>query len=139
MKKTIGITLIIALIAGISFTGCKKYDDGPMLSVQPKKMRLVNEWKIEKVFYNGVEQSVGSLLDETYEFKSNGDYIITASAGSYSSSTTGTWEWDSNKEGIKTTIPSAVTSKILRLKANELWLENTSILGIITETHYVSN
>lgn len=141
MKKIIGITLILALIAGVSFTGCNKYEDGPTISLLPKKMRLVNEWETEKVFYNGVEQAASaSWENETVEFKSNGDYVYTSTSGSSSSSITGSWEFDNNKEEllITTTIiglTNSSKSKILRLKSNELWLEYTDALGNITVTH----
>ncbi len=143
MKKVIGITLILALIAGISFTGCKKYDDGPTISLLPKKMRLVNEWETEKVIYNGVDQGTNaSWENETIEFKSNGDYVYTAASGSSSNSITGNWEFDNNNEDLKTTITflgitSTSISKILRLKSNELWLEHTDN-GNVTETHLAS-
>lgn len=143
MKKVFGITLILALIAGVSFTSCNKYDDGPTISLLPKKMRLVNEWETEKVIYNGVDQGTSaSWENETLEFKSDGDCEYTSVSGSSSTSITGSWEFDNNKEDLKITttilgINNITIYKILRLKSNELWLEHTSGSDV-TETHMAS-
>ena len=120
--------LVIALM--IAFVGCKKYDDGPTVSPWPAKWRVVNTWKVEKYIVGSVSQTVSN--SDTYEFKSNGDYISTSGSLSY----TGTWEFGDKKETIKITYGSIVgESKILRLTSNELWVSD---MNGNTETHYVS-
>jgi hypothetical protein len=120
--------LIITLM--IAFVGCKKYDDGPTFSPWPAKWRVVNTWKIEKYIVGSLSTTVSN--DDTYEFKSNGDYVSTSG----SLSVTGTWEFGDKKETIKVTYGSIVSeAKILRLTSNEMWLGD---MNGNSETHYVS-
>ena len=52
MKK--GIKILASLILVISIlTDCKKYDEGPLISLRTKKARLAGDWKIEKILYDG--------------------------------------------------------------------------------------
>lgn len=119
MKKHL-ILLIVG--AALVFTpSCKKYDDGPRLSLKSKKSRVTNEWKYEQV-----TSSTGATLTSSYannfiEFKKDGSYIMTYSYGS----ATGTWQFASDKEDIVLTESGSGDSEtlhILRLKEKELWV-----------------
>jgi hypothetical protein len=133
--KTKNLLLILGAFLFITFTGCKKYDDGPTVSPWPKKWRVVNTWKVEKYIIGNISQTVSG--NDTYEYKGNGDYIITSGSTSY----TGSWEFGSKKETLITTFPaglglsSSSESKILRLTSGELWLTDDSGNS---EIHYVS-
>jgi hypothetical protein len=125
MKSKLLILLSVAFISvGIlSFTGCKKYPDGPTISLASKKARFANTWKISAILINGVEQSFYS--SSTWDVKKDGTWIDT----DVSSSDTGTWAFSSDKESVTisyTDNSSADTYKILKLKSKELWLEETS-------------
>ncbi len=50
--KTKQLLLILAAFLFVAVSGCGKYEDGPSFSFMPKKARLVNTWKIEKVYEN---------------------------------------------------------------------------------------
>jgi hypothetical protein len=136
MKKV----FIISIIGLFAFAGCKKYDDGPAFSLASKKARVVNVWKLDKQFINGAEQTLtADDKDDYMEFKKDGSYSYTSVNGSISTTSTGTWAFDSKKENILVSftygsITSTTTSKILRLKSNELWLESKS--GNDTEKDY---
>ena len=55
MKKvTIG-KLVIGLGLLVIGFGCKKYEDGPGLSLRTKKERATAEWEIKSYTYNGVD------------------------------------------------------------------------------------
>jgi hypothetical protein len=65
MKRFSLVTIVsIVLFSGI--TSCKKYEDGPTLSLRSKKERIANIWVIESANRNGV--------DVTNAYK---DYILT--------------------------------------------------------------
>ena len=121
--------VIVALV--FAFAGCKKYSDGPSFSPWPKKIRLDKTWKIDSYVASGVTQTVSG--GDTYQFKSNGDYICTSG----SISVTGKWEWGSKKESVKITIGSSTDeTKILKLTSKELW---TTDDNGATEVHFVSS
>ncbi|MFH0865088.1 MAG: hypothetical protein V1904_02765 [Bacteroidota bacterium] len=127
------LLLILVAFLFVTFTGCKKYEDGPTISVQLKSWRVENTWKEDEYIIIATGVSVPVNNDVTYEFKGGGDYI--EHWGS-SVSLNGSWEFGDKKETIKTTISGFTDeSKILRLKSSELWVEDMN--GII-ETHYVS-
>lgn len=129
--KTKHYLLILTTILFVTFTGCKKYDDGPTFSPWPKKWRVVNTWKEVEIIVNGVGTSINN--DNTIEFKGNGDCI--SNIGS-SLSVNGTWEFGDKKETIKTTYSGSTSeSTILRLTSNEMWLTDDN--GV-TEIHYES-
>lgn len=50
--KNITKTLITFIIFAISFSSCKKYEEGPTVSLLPKKARLVGIWKLKKLTFN---------------------------------------------------------------------------------------
>jgi hypothetical protein len=52
MYKIISTLLLIGVIT-ISQLSCKKYEEGPSLSLRSVKQRVTNTWKIESVTFNG--------------------------------------------------------------------------------------
>ncbi|MFA6924207.1 MAG: hypothetical protein WC223_08110 [Bacteroidales bacterium] len=127
--------IVLFFAISLTFIGCKKYNDGPRISFMPKKYRVANKWKIDRKFENSVEVTRSADWEnETYEFKSNGGYFYTNVLGITSQ---GTWDLENTKENLVIFTSSSTVYKILRLKNKELWLEDTNIPGIETETHYV--
>ncbi len=128
MKKL----LVISVIAIFAFSSCGKYEDGPAFSLASKKSRLVNVWQLDKTFHNGTEVTLtADDKDDYIEFLKDNKLKITYVSGSQSISVEGTWEFDDKKENIITKInfsgiTSQDTSKVLRLKSNELWVEEKS-------------
>ncbi|MFA6924208.1 MAG: hypothetical protein WC223_08115 [Bacteroidales bacterium] len=135
MKKLIEISTVVIFILSITFSSCKKYDDGPMISLASKKSRVVNKWVYESVMQNGVNTtSFYTAVYDYIELKKDGSISCVKGAVSIN----GTWAFDSKKENIITTIASDVkTNKILKLKSDEMWLEEENLLGAITY-HYKS-
>jgi len=139
--KTNRKILLIVITLLIAFAGCKKYPDGPTISLTPKKWRLDGTWKIEQVLVNGqdVTTSYTSLFPNyTMELNSNNSY--TKSYGG-SSADVGTWAWNDSKKYLLMTPNSSSTAtnfEILKLKHNALWLSETDG-NDVTETHYVPN
>lgn len=141
MKKILTLSLIaIFALAATTFTGCKKYDDGPLISLRFKKARLVNTWKIEKIIKNGQQQSLSNdNKNSRYQFSKDGTFTLrnTSTSVSY----TGTWVFTDSKEKLKVIYSMGKLSinyeyTILRLKKKELWLKQDDD-GDTIETHYV--
>lgn len=116
-KKIIPILLLI----GASLAGCKKYEEGPSLSLRSRTARVANTWKVESYTINGTDNT--SLLVninylETYD--KDGNYSYSSSAGTG----TGRWEFQSDDMEIKrsgVSSQSTETLVILRLKEKEFW------------------
>lgn len=118
-----GLIMVIFAVA-ITFTSCKKYEEGPALSFRSKKARVVNEWKIEYAF----ETSSGATttqdyFNETWEFTKDGDFFE-RDQGVIDKS--GTWEFISDKESIQVNLisnnPRYYT--IIKLNNKEMWLKD---------------
>lgn len=103
--------------------GCKKYDDGPGMSLRTKKARLTNAWKYDKVTNQNGTDFTANYVNQYVELKKDGNYVMT---GSYTDA--GTWQFASDKEDIVISSNSggAVTWHILRLKSRELWVRQQS-------------
>lgn len=138
--------ILAVIIAAFGISGCKKYPDGPTLSLASKKARVVNSWKIDKMILNGVDQVLGdSAKSIILEIKNDGTFEnrmgpFTVNGVIIPNMTiTGTWEFDSKKENIMmkfTGFAYQILNKILRLKTDELWVEYT--LTVKTEIHFIT-
>lgn len=139
MKKL----FVISIIAIFAFSSCGKYEEGPAFSLASKKSRVVNVWQLDKQFVNGTEiQLTADDKDDYIEFTKDDKVKFTWVNGSQSATFEGTWEFDDTKENIITKInfggiTSQDTSKILRLKSNELWIEN-KYGNEITKEYYIT-
>ncbi len=117
-----------AVLVGIAFfglTACNKYEDGPKISLRSKKERVANTWVIEKAIRNG-----NDVTDEytiyTLTTSKDGDAKLNAAVtGSFTYTTDGTWEFNSNKENLIFDYENNNadnTYQILKLKEDELWI-----------------
>ena len=141
MQKKIFTTLVVLITILFIMPSCGKYEEGPAFSIIPKKNRVANIWKIEKVFINDVDRSdiyqeyINSYkLELTKDEKLTVEY--TTNIGSISEN--GTWVFENSAENISFTVSGDKTTfKILRLTSGEMWLEETE-LGQKYVTHYIS-
>jgi len=73
------ILSLIAVLLVVSFfvTSCRKYEEGPNVSLRSKKARVTNNWRIESAQLNGTEVSLDPLWakQKHYMYK-DGKYII---------------------------------------------------------------
>lgn len=119
--------LAVAFVLG----SCGKYEEGPAISLLTKKARLVGVWQVEKyVDADGTTDTPNANDESTWEFVKDGKFIAIAAGGGFSQTTTGTWEFSDDKESVLITFSAggfSVTesSKIIRLKNKELWLEDS--------------
>ncbi|UPT65292.1 MAG: hypothetical protein M0D57_12035 [Sphingobacteriales bacterium JAD_PAG50586_3] len=138
MKKTT-VVIFAALIAGVTvFESCKKYEEGPGLSLRSRKERVANTWEIEKVLVGGVEQTNPS--SETVTFDKDGKVSSTFNGTTFE----GTWELTNDDEQIEVKITfngisSTSSYKIIKLKEKEFWIRDENDANDSSddvETHY---
>jgi len=128
MKKSILKITVISLLtvsSGLLTTSCKKYDEGPAISLRSKKARIVNKWKAEKVTENGKDET-SDYQGVTWEFKDDNKFYFNFSGGL---AITGKWEFNNDKSKIILTfdITNEKTElEILRLKEKSMWLKENS-------------
>lgn len=129
--KLITTKISVALVAmALIIPSCKKYDDGPSLSLRSKKARIANTWKIETATRDN--KNVSDEYDDfTLDLTKSGGATLTYTyffAGStFNISTSGTWDLINDKDDLRLDFDandSDVTYRILRLKEKELWLRD---------------
>ena len=139
MKKVI---LSVFVIISCMASSCKKYDDGPAISLRSKSERIANNWRVEKAIDNGNDVS-GNFDRYDVSFTKSGDASLTAQYSflgiEYNYTTTGKWRFESDTEKLVVDYEdnsADATYFILRLKEKELWVrqENTNL-----ELHLVPN
>lgn len=116
-----------AIITTVLFAGCKKYEEGPAVSLRSKKARMENTWEIDRA-YNRDGEDITDEYDE-YELRmtKDGDAELRAEYFGVSVDTEGTWEFEDNKEEVRLDFENDDADRlyhILRLKEDELWLED---------------
>ena len=123
MKNWI-LHLSAALILSATFSGlsgCKKYPEGPSLSLSSRVARLENSWKISSVTMNGQDvTNLFSSINYTETYDKEGNYSFASAVDNRS----GKWEFQNNDLEIRRSSVSGQSSMdliILKLKSNEFW------------------
>ena len=110
--NSIKTALAVAVIGTsvLTLESCKKYDDGPLISLRSKTARLTGDWKL--VGGNAYTDSVEYII----QFQKDEQLVVTISYGAYSYFSfsgynytyryTGDWEWASSKNNVKVAISS---------------------------------
>ena len=126
--KTGKLILGLSLIATMTFASCKKYDEGPIISLRSKKERVANTWQIEAA-YNDGEEVTEEYEEYTVKFTKDGDAELAAlySWGDFSFEyeTNGTWSFMNNAEELEVDYENDDADEvyqILKLEEDELWL-----------------
>ena len=121
MKKQYYLLFILSFV--FIFSSCKKYDDGPVVSLLTKTARLTGEWDVEEID--------GEYLTDVsafITFEKNGDFELSVQFNDYYYDDyieRGYWEWESGKESVDVTVDGERQEyKILRLTNDELWFED---------------
>jgi hypothetical protein len=128
MKAKI-ILLSIATAILITINGCKKYPEGPVISLRTKTERVANNWKVAQALDNGNDVTSDYIkyelaLTKTGSASLTAKYKILGIDFDYT--TDGTWVFASNKEKISFDFDNNSSDgvyKILKLKEDEMWLK----------------
>ncbi|OIO99729.1 MAG: hypothetical protein AUJ98_10335 [Bacteroidetes bacterium CG2_30_33_31] len=132
MKKLLSAIIILSMVIGIN--SCKKYPDGPLLSLRSKTARMVNEWVIDKVMSKGVDVTDQYPKDYLLSLKKDDTYSKTDNA----IVSDGKWVFLDKKSQLQLTETKSGTQyvfTILRLKNKELTLEQ--VVNTETITFYM--
>lgn len=137
--KTIKLLMFIAGCTAL-MTSCKKYDDGPTISLRSRSERVANNWRVDGATDNGNDVT-NSFQRYEVSFTKGGDATLVAHYSfigiDYDYSTSGTWSFESSDEKIRVDYQNDAadaTYLILRLKEKELWLKQE---GTNLELHLV--
>lgn len=129
MKTKHILAAICAVVIACTFS-CKKYEEGPALSLRTKKARVANEWKYDQVIEPNGTNVTASYANNSIEFTKDGEYIATFGS---SSAQTGTWQFAGDKEDIVLTPndnSDATLITIVRLKNKQFWFNIEESNGI---------
>ena len=130
MKNNKLILLFFVIV--FAFAGCKKYDNGPTISLRSKKARVVGKWVTEMWLVNKYEQTMILDFDRTAEFTDDGIYRFHEISPFTHKETNleGTWAFRQEKRQLLLGLPSGIDSTmsyalwdIIMLKNKNLWLE----------------
>ncbi len=141
MKASIKAQLALILVFSLLFTACGKYEEGPSFSLRSKTNRVVNTWKIERMIVDDKDVTDASpTYVDTYRIEfTKDDRVIeqyTSSAGNHKHH--GTWSFEDSYANLVIKISGSVSSyRILRLTADEMWLEIMKD-GVWHETRFES-
>lgn len=127
--------LLLVPVFLLLLSGCKKYEEGPSLSLISKKERVANAWKLESYFENGVDKtSDAQTLFKDFLLvidKNNMKYAKSFSAlGLLPYGESGSWKFSSDKSSIEFTPDNTNISpyswKIVKLKESSSGFSYTS-------------
>jgi hypothetical protein len=114
-------TLLFLTLLNISiFSGCKKYDEGPSMSLHTKNARVENLWKFQKVTDETGVDMTADYVNTTVEFNKDGNFLITNGIDAQA----GKWELNHSKEDIVLTNSNngyVWKWHIIKLKNKEMW------------------
>jgi len=130
-KATIYLSLLLILA-----TACKKYEEGPTISLRSKEKRLCQTWELHEFTKDGEPAGV-SHLKYKWQFHKDGVFILFRSnndSGSWETEELSSkWKWDADKDKLEVeaiNAPNFWTSyEIKKLKYKELVLERTDYEG----------
>lgn len=129
----------------ILLVSCKKYEDGPAISLMSKKARLAGIWQVDTYYLNGLDRTVQYRnvvsRDKLVIFQSGEFDYSEISSWLWGANYAGKWEFQENKEQLLLTPKDSPvkprTLRILRLKNKSLWLEERVSPDSLVEFHYL--
>jgi hypothetical protein len=143
--KSIKHTLLF-LIVVTTISSCKKYPDGPSLSLISRKERISNTWQISAYFENNIDKTTdfkNAFQNAKIVIDKNGNYNISYKAFGLADYTeSGTWNFTNNDIDFVTNpstgTASTATHHILKLKEKELWYkEDPDGSSVVREYHLI--
>jgi hypothetical protein len=124
MKRIAGI-LAFAIVLIMAVPSCKKYEDGPAVSLLSAKKRVSGTWNCYKYMINGQDSTARYITGTAglkVEIAKDGLYTM---SGNFSDQ--GLWRFEDDKESIvfRSSDPASTEEekyKIKRLKNNDFWI-----------------
>lgn len=111
MKKILLLTIIASM-----FFACKKYEDGPTISLRTKEKRLVGKWELTESNIDSITQ----VAEIVIEFEDDGTASLTPFIKTNSPISIGgnismnaEWKWTYKKEGIQMSVDTKSITDLL--------------------------
>lgn len=134
MKKY-KILLLLTICSVLIVTSCRKYEEGPNISLRKKESRIANTWRVESAQLNGNEVSLDPYwAKQKHYFYRDGKYIVTITdpITLEARNLQGTWSlYDDDRKIAITTknfsgnIDSTNDYSILKLYEKQFWIRKT--------------
>jgi hypothetical protein len=119
MKKSSIILIVLIGLIIPTIQSCKKYEEGPSISLRSKEERVSNTWKVDNCKRNGTDYtSLVANYIETYTKDGNYSYSWGNASG------TGKWQFQNSDKEIKLTgidNQASHTLVILKLEEKVFW------------------
>ena len=117
--KTLAVIVLLSALTLPIIHSCKKYEEGPTLSIRTRAERVANNWKVENYKINGDDfTSLVSGYTESFTKKGAYSYSWGILGGS------GTWKFQNKDEEIKLSGDDGQSSRtliILKLEEKAFW------------------
>ena len=133
---------IAYLLIILTVSACRKYPDGPSLSLRSKTERAINHWKVAQALDNGKEVT-SDYNQYELDIKKGGTASLAAKysflGSDYEYITNGSWTFVNEKEDLSFDFENNDADGvylILKLKEDEMWLKKN---GGTVELHFVPN
>ena len=137
MKKTLLYSLIIISYISLN-TSCKKYEEGPGISLRSKKERASNSWVLEDVTEAGVSV-INNFKNYLLVMEKSGFYSLSYELSGTAFAEEGTWRFANKNEQIEMLInqqgAAIQTITILKLKEKSFWFYTEDANAVRTEYH----
>ena len=118
-KKQFAVLIIFVSMILVGIQGCKKYPEGPMISLNSRTSRLSNSWKVDNYKVNGDDfTSLVSGYTEIFSTDGNYSYKFGLISG------TGKWVFQNNDLEVRITgtdNQSSETLFIQKLEEKQFW------------------
>lgn len=128
-------TILLLFLITTLLSACKKYEDGPLLSLRTKKARLVGRWLYQSYFINGVEYKINGRVTQVFRKDGSCDYLGSPGGNPM-------WSFHKYKEEIKITGDDGFDPKTLvirRLTNDEFWYTIVNFNNAVEERHFVAD
>ncbi len=126
-KNNLALFVLIAVLVFPGLQGCKKYPDGPSISMRSKAARLDNSWRVEFYSKNGSNESAEFMAKkvsyiETFTKDNRWSYTYINPNDGKLKSGEGSWQFlnDDNQILITEGSESKVLT-ILKLEEKQFW------------------
>jgi hypothetical protein len=132
MRAAFIILAIVALLPA-----CKKYDEGPSVSLLSKKARLTGEWEVARFYLN--EEQIQLTNKEEMTVNKNGTLSKSTLIGTNTYNSDGNWAFSDDKLSLLVTYSatSSETWSIKKLSNKQLFVEITQPNGSVARYEYV--
>lgn len=134
MKKILFV-LSVALVGALTISSCRKYEEGPNISLRKKEARVTNNWRVESAQLNGTEVSADPYWTKQKHYMyRDGNYVVTIinPVTLEAKNLQGTWKlYDNDRKLALTTknfsgnIDSTNDYNILKLYNKQMWIRKT--------------